>query len=150
LRPWRWRGKPAGLFLTRAIPSLGVLLFLMPTGAKILQWPPFLTQPNQGMLTWCSSMPSDTERAAMLAKLRKLPGGQVVFVRHHFIHSNSFSMWVYNRADIDSAKVVWAHDMSPAENEELLQYFRQRHAWLLDADEDPPKLMPYPKGSGKK
>lgn len=95
-------------------------------------------------------MPSDTERAAMLAKLRQFPGRQLVFVRHNSIHSNSFSMWIYNRADLDAAKVVWAHDMGPAENEELIKYFKQRHAWLLDADDDPPKLVPYAEGGGMK
>ncbi len=51
--------------------------------------------------------------------------------------------WVYNRADIDAAKVVWARDMSPAENRELLDYFRDRRAWLVEADAAPPKVTPY-------
>ncbi|HUZ46133.1 MAG TPA: hypothetical protein VMW54_05805 [Terriglobia bacterium] len=146
LRPWQWRGKPAGLFLTRAIPSLCLLFFLMPVGARIIRWPSFLSQPNQGMLTWCSSMPSNTERAVLLRKLRRFPGRQLVFVRHNSIHSNSFSMWIYNRADIDSAKVVWAYDMGPAENEKLIKYFKPCHAWLLEADDNPPKLVAYPQG----
>ena len=37
---------------------------------------------------------------------------------------NPFEEWVYNEADIDSAKVVWARDMSPAENDELIHYFK--------------------------
>jgi len=145
VRPWRWRGGPAGLFITRAIPSLSVVFFIVLAGARTIQWPPFLAQPDKGMVTWCSSMPSDTERAAMLAKLRRLPGRQLVFVRHNSIHSNTFSMWISNRADLDSAKVIWADDMGLAENEELVKYFKQHHAWLLDADDNPPKLEPYPR-----
>ena len=143
LRPWHWRGKPAGLFITRAVPSLCLLFFLMPVGARILQGPTFLSQPNQGMLTWCSAMPSNTERAALLAKLRQLPGRQLVFVRQHDVDSNSSPSYIYNRADIDSAKVVWAYDMGPAENRKLIQYFKNRRAWLLDADAHPPRLLPY-------
>jgi hypothetical protein len=51
--------------------------------------------------------------------------------------------WVYNDADIDDAKVVWARDMSPEENQELLAYFKGRRAWLVDADDKPAKLSPY-------
>ena len=48
--------------------------------------------------------------------------------------------WVYNAADIDSAKVVWARDMGSRDNAELLQYFHDRKAWRLNADQTPLKL----------
>jgi hypothetical protein len=51
--------------------------------------------------------------------------------------------WVYNGADIDRQKVVWARDMGEAQNAELLRYFSGRRVWSLDADDLPPKLMEY-------
>ena len=51
--------------------------------------------------------------------------------------------WVYNGADIDGQKVVWARDMGADNNEELLHYFKDRRVWLLEADDLPPKLQPY-------
>ena len=51
--------------------------------------------------------------------------------------------WVYNTADIESQKVIWAQDMGPAKNQELIDYYKDRRVWLLYADERPPKLAPY-------
>ena len=52
--------------------------------------------------------------------------------------------WVYNGADIDRQKVVWARDMGEARNAELLRYFNDRGVWLLDADDLRPRLVQYP------
>jgi hypothetical protein len=51
--------------------------------------------------------------------------------------------WVYNEANIDAAKVIWARDMGPAQNKELINYFHDRRVWLVEADETPPALLPY-------
>ena len=59
-----------------------------------------------------------------------------------------FSIGCYNRADLNSAKVIWADDMGPAKNQELIDYFKGRRVWLVDADSLSPKLMPYPEVAG--
>ncbi len=38
--------------------------------------------------------------------------------------------------------------MGPAQNEELIRYYKDRHAWLLEADAQPPKLLPYTAAEG--
>jgi hypothetical protein len=68
----------------------------------------------------------------------------LVIVRYKPGHDIIFNEWVYNEADIDNAKVVWAREMSPSENEEVLDYFKDRKAWLAEADETPPRISPYP------
>ena len=83
----------------------------------------------------------------MLAKLEQYPGRQLVIVHYNAGHEAAFDEWVYNGADLDSAKVIWARDMGPAKNEALIKYFKNRHAWLLEADQEPARLLPYPGAS---
>jgi hypothetical protein len=52
--------------------------------------------------------------------------------------------WVYNRADIDGSKVVWAREMDAADNLELTQYYRGRRVWLVEPDAIPARISPYP------
>ncbi len=65
-----------------------------------------------------------------------------MIVRYKRAHP-PFEEWVYNGADIDHSKVIWAREMSPSENAELLGRFSRRCAWLLEGDEIPPRLSPY-------
>ena len=139
LRLWYWRGKPAGLGLVRAIPAICVLLFLLRAAAPQLHIP----TPLEWKHTWASEHFQNLDRARALAQLQALPGGHLVIVRYNQYH-NSDNEWVYNRADIDTAKVVWARDMDDSGNAELIRYFPQRRVWLAEPDLAPPRLSPYP------
>jgi hypothetical protein len=74
--------------------------------------------------------------------LQNAPGEHLIFVRYEKAH-DPHKEWVYNSADIDGSKVVWAHDMGEEQNQVLLRYFKARQAWELDADQIPPKVAPY-------
>jgi len=82
------------------------------------------------------------ERAAIVGQLNSLPGPQLVLVRYKPGHDTLIE-WVYNDADIDSSKVIWARDMGEPQNDELLRYYPDRRIWLLEADDVPPQLSPY-------
>jgi hypothetical protein len=133
LRAWRWQGKPSGLFLTRAIVLICVLM--MPFRTWMLAVEAKSSRPDMGR-----------ERARMLSELSSLPDRQLVLVRYKPNH-NTRAEWVYNDADINSAKVIWARDMGIVGNEELIRYFKDRRIWLLRPDENPPELSPYPSGA---
>ena len=68
---------------------------------------------------------------------RKFRGKLLVVVRYWPQHIFQ-DEWVYNRADIDGARVVWARDLGAAENEKLRRYYPDRSVWLLEPDARPP------------
>jgi len=136
LRSQPVRGQPGGLFITRAVPLICLLMLALRAGAdpRHLPWWP---------ATWCTPSPANMERAGALAELRHHPRRQLAIVRYGPHHEVGWE-WVYNEADINRARVVWARDMGPSRNKELVDYFRDRQVWLVEADETPPRLSPYP------
>ena len=130
MRLFQWRGRPTGRFLVRSIIFLWVTslfttyVYLSSVGA------------SKGE-SWA------LERAQMLNQLQSQTGNHLVIVRYKPDH-NPHHEWVYNSADIDGARVVWAREMSSVH--ELLSYFKDRQVWLLEADANPPKLVPYSAG----
>ncbi len=145
VRSMEWRGRPAGAFVMRAVPLICVLLAIAHLSAgssrafACPQWP--TGQPTEP--TWCSSGPGDPARVEALRQLSSFPGQQLAIVHYGPDHDIYFHEWVYNGADIDHAKVIFARDMGPATNRELIDYFKDRRVWLVDADANPPRLQPY-------
>lgn len=74
--------------------------------------------------------------------LEQKPGGQLAIVRYSPDHQ-PLDEWVYNDADIDRSKVIWARDMGAAENEELIRYYKDRTVWLVQPDTNPVSVTPY-------
>jgi len=136
LRFWQWRQKLLGMSLVRAIPLIAVAMILVRVSAAAAhvgietRWP-------RGNL----------QRAALVDVLRHHPGKSLVIVHYAPNHDPHFE-WVYNEADIDSAKIVWARDMGCAANEELLRYFHDRQVWQVNPDDSSPQLVPYPELHG--
>jgi len=91
--------------------------------------------------------PQIKERAELIAELNSTPGKHLVMVRYHKNHDYHME-WVYNGAEIDSAKILWARELDAAQNERLLEYFKDRQVWLFQPDEMDKRiqqLKPYPR-----
>ena len=136
LRLWRVEAKPAGLFLSRAVIAIAILM--MPIEVHTLRAP-------QHPHAWHGTIGDAyvaSARQRIVAQLNALPDGELVLVRYRPDH-DPMAEWVYNDAEIDHAKIVWARDLGHDQNEELLRYYSSRRVWLLEPDETPPKLTPY-------
>jgi len=136
LRNWQRSSASTVRLIARAVPALAVAsllarctLYIAPSGVTL------------GRL-WCSPWSPDLGRARIAKLLDSDSRHQLVLVRYNPDHV-PISEWVYNDADIDNSKIVWAREMDPKSDAELLNYFKDRRTWLLEADEKPPKLLPY-------
>jgi hypothetical protein len=130
LRLWRWGGIAAGGLLVFTSVALCIASFLMFCRASV-------TEARQLSQDWSS------QRAGILERLKSDGDRHLVIVRYAPGHSAHVE-WVYNEADIDGSKVVWAREMEKSENLELIKYFNNRRVWLLEADTKPPRFAPYP------
>ena len=142
LRLWRPGEQPVGMTLTRLIVTLCVVLAGVRLGAKPLHlylpvWPGAWASEWYG-----SDLHSGIERAQIESRLEQMPGKQLVIVRYSLDH-NSLDEWVYNAADIDNAKVIWAREMDSASDLELIDHYKDRKVWLVQPDTQP-KATPYP------
>jgi hypothetical protein len=132
LRQLRFETRPVGLAWLR----LSVLMILVTFSVS-------LVRQIQHPYSWIFGFgPGNVQRASILKDLQSHPGHHLVVVRYghpHYIHDE----WVYNDADIDSAKVVWARALDSNQDEKLLSYFKDRHLWLVEPDKVPIELKPY-------
>jgi hypothetical protein len=70
------------------------------------------------------------------------PGGHLLIVRYSPEHNSNLE-WVYNAADIDRAKIVWAREIPGVDIHPLLDYYMGRSVWLVEPDASPPRITPY-------
>jgi hypothetical protein len=136
LRLWRWHNRAFGVSLVRLIPLVlcaVIVLRLTAVGVHASiepKWP-------RGNL----------DRLQIMRDLARIPGKQLVVVDYGPHHDFDWE-WVWNNAEIDSSKVVWARDMGDTGNQDLLNYFNDRRVWRINGDASPPKLESYwPAGS---
>jgi hypothetical protein len=136
LRFWR-RETGAGAVLVQAVPLVccGMVILRIAALLAHAQIEPVYPRGN-------------LERAKIVQTLENSPGQHLVLVRYAQDHIPD-DEWVYNSADIDRAKVVWARDMESRQNQELLDYFPGRQVWLIEPDKSPPMLSRYTAGTAR-
>ena len=132
LRTWHWRGKPAGLFLARGSVILCAVSVLATARDVAAQYPD----------GWW------TQRQQIVDQLHREGGRHLIVIRYapNVANTPSFGYrdWTRNGADLDGSEILWAREMDAPHNARLLDYFKDRHVWLLDVDTGGTKLVPYP------
>ncbi len=125
LRQWKFRGRPIGIGLCRVI----VLMSLATTGicfAGVMRNPnvaPYFDRWQQH--NW--------GRIQVKHMLEQIPGDHLVIVRYGAAH-DAHQEWVYNAADIDHARIVWAREIPGMDLAPLLAYYHDRKVWVVEPD----------------
>lgn len=129
LRTMRWRGRTLGVAFSRAL----VLLLVLGTVSQV-------AYRHCDPLWWTCA--GDSSRVSVMKQLEKLPGKHLIIVRYSDEH-NIHDEWVYNGADIDGAKILWARELDEEQNKKLFAYFKDRQIWLVEPDVNNTEIKPY-------
>jgi hypothetical protein len=92
--------------------------------------------------TWCCRVEGDQNKPRIIAELAKTPGAHLIFVKPKTDPANLYQ-WIYNSADLSSARNVWARDLGDAENAPLAASMPDRTIWIVDPNVSPATLAPY-------
>jgi hypothetical protein len=130
VRTKRLNAWPLGKWLARS----AVLLLVLDTAAHV-------ARRECDPLWWTCK--GDVSRQVIEDRLSHRPGKHLIVVRYDPENHNIHDEWVYNGAEIDTAKVLWARELDPAQNARLLAYFKDRQIWLVEPDTDNTELIPY-------
>jgi hypothetical protein len=134
LRQVQYNGKLIGVALSR-FTILALFRPLLVSAIALLPFNPAAKAPED-------KTPPIAYRPRIEAQLNATPGEHLVIVRYGPAH-NANVEWVYNRADIDRAEVIWAREIPGRSMDPLLNYFPSRHVWLVEADAPVPILTPF-------
>jgi hypothetical protein len=135
-------GRPAGAEAARLIFFVCMAHFLFWYGLHVFDTGEvsLAVRPYE---TWDNINHGNPERRlSVKQELDRAPGDLLVFVRYSPQHIFQ-EEWVWNAADIDRARVVWARDLGPEENAKLLAYFPARMPLLFEPDARPMQLTRY-------
>jgi hypothetical protein len=130
LRLWRARNPRVGQAVLIALPLLALAISAMTTDLLVATRDEFTPA---------------RQRARLMERLSEGEDRHLILIKYGPHHSY-FHEWVYNEADIDASKVVWARAMDAKEDCKLVEYFKDRKVWSLaiDDDESPIRLEPMP------
>jgi hypothetical protein len=121
------------------LPAVMVLVLALRIGAEQAGLP--YTQ-KLNFQTWCCRVEGNRNKPRIIAELAKMPGNHLVFVKPKTDSHNLFQ-WIYNDADIDSSRFVWARDLGDAENAQLAASMAGRKFWIVDPNVEPATLTAY-------
>jgi len=128
---------------TRAARGMAFALLLPLCVALASTWKLTAADLNIPLSYWEHGAEAHRDARAYIQEwLSRRPRKQLVIVHYSSEHSPD-QEWVYNGADIDHSKVVWAREMDPKSDAQLISYFQDREIWLLNADAKPQHVEPY-------
>ena len=138
MRVW-WRRRGVGIAMSRQLVAASCLTIVLGGLGRAVE--PILPQNLRHLPPlWESLYPARRLRDEVNAKLERIPGKHLVFVKYAPDHCFC-EEWVFNGADINSQKIVYVRPYTPASDEGLADHLRDRDVWVVEPDERPYRLM---------
>ncbi|HLK22392.1 MAG TPA: hypothetical protein VKT81_25775 [Bryobacteraceae bacterium] len=130
-----WRRAPGSLSERRLLAVGLAALILVTTAAGLFT-------PKNRYYFSATDYHVKAKHARIEDQLRHEPGDHLVLVRYHTGH-DAWEELVYNAAEIDSSRIVWAHSLGFDKDRDLIRFYGKRQVWLLEEDGEA-KLKRYP------
>jgi hypothetical protein len=130
------------VYVVKLLPVMMALVLTVRIGAQSLGLP--YTQ-KFNYQSWCCRVDTNHNKARIAAELSGIPGDHLVFVRAKTDKFNVLQ-WIFNDADIDRSRIVWARDLGPERNAELAQYYAARDTWMVDPNVEPASCVRFSVG----
>ena len=122
------------VYIAMLLPVAMALVLTLRIGAQAVGLP--YTQ-KLNFQSWCCRVEGDHNKARIAGRARcEFPGNHLVFVRAKTDEYNLLQ-WIYNDADIDRSRIVWARDLGPEKDAELIRYYADRDVWMVDPNVEP-------------
>jgi hypothetical protein len=148
LTTWRRKAGTGRAIVVNLSMGCG-LLFLVYTLLAVFH----LHVDGESPFNWSSYENRLQARAVAERFLEQQPGKQLAIVRYGPEHDVLYE-WVWNLAEIDHEKVIWARELKPAWNVQLIRHYPDRRVWLIEPDATPSaepgaaampaRISPYP------
>jgi hypothetical protein len=125
---FKWKKKPIGKFVVWSIPSYCILLIFIPIFLRqnpLFYVNPSVFEPTKVVNSWIKY------RTALLGLVEAEEGKHLIIVRYlpnHNVHQE----WVYNLADLDNSKILWARAINREKDCELIKYYSDRKVWFVE------------------
>lgn len=139
LASWR-RRQGAGPALVLNLSLCCCFMFLVSAAFTVLR----VHVVHESPFNWSTYENRLEDRAAAQKFLERQPGRQLAIVRYG-PHHDVLDEWVWNLADVDRQKVVWARELKPSWTTQLVRYYAGRKVWLVEPDAG--RILPYPVSS---
>jgi hypothetical protein len=129
LRTLRFGGIRIGQRFSAVLPIVCLLMLAIRAAAfdehqieVLTHWPP----------NWAFSTQRLWDRDQIEDKVKSSPDKVLIIVRYRATFHSPHKEWVYNGADLQNGKVLWARSMSAEENCQLVHYYQNRKFWVVD------------------
>jgi hypothetical protein len=134
MRAWK-RRRGWGIAMSRTLVAATCLTIVLGNAGRALE--PYIPDNMQHLKPiWESLYPRKLLRDEVNAYLEKIPGKHLLFVRYEPGHCFC-EEWVFNNADLNQQKIVYARPFTPETDEALARSLADRDVWLAEPDAHP-------------